>query len=282
MMMNIRRISIFCNDVTLSVLTAGPVDGKMVLLLHGFPECAESWSEQINYLAGLGYFVVAPDQRGYNESSAPDSIQDYKLETLALDMVSLVKFFRKEKVFLVGHDWGAMVAWYLITFYPERFEKALIASAPHWSVFRKYLFTHPQQILKSWYIFFIQIPCLPELIFKFHSYFVLSSMIKKHNYPVDKLDMLKDSWIKFNKLKSMLNWYRAMRHLKVKLPHRKLQLPTLIVWGNDDPFCMSEMAEMSRRRCEKSEVIIMKGVGHWPQHQNKYEFNSILKSYFNS
>lgn len=93
MMTAITRTTIFCNHISLSVLTAGPADGKMILLLHGFPESAESWNDQILLLAAQGFFVVAPDQRGYNESSAPDSIKDYKLDTLALDMLFFSKVF---------------------------------------------------------------------------------------------------------------------------------------------------------------------------------------------
>lgn len=281
-MTNIVRTSIFCNHITLSVLTAGPLDGKMVLLLHGFPENAESWTEQINYLAGLGYFVVAPDQRGYNESTAPESTKNYKIDILALDMLFLVKHFRKDKVFIVGHDWGAIVGWYLIAFFPETFEKAVMASAPHWDIFKKYLLSHPRQLLKSWYIFFIQIPLIPEFFFGFNSYTVLSSMLTKHDYPEDKLRDLRNSWIKHKKFSFMLNWYRAMRYMNIKLPKSKIQVPTHIVWGEKDPFCMSEMALMCKDYCQKSEVTIMKGVGHWPQHHNITEFNSILKSHFNS
>lgn len=281
-MTTISRSSIFCNQITLSVLTAGPRDGKMVLLLHGFPEDAESWTEQIHYLANLGYFVVAPDQRGFNESSAPEGIKNYKLDTLALDMLFLVKHFRNDKVLIVGHDWGAIVSWYLITFFPETFEKAVMASAPHWDVFKKYLLRHPRQNLKSWYIFFIQIPFIPEWFFGINSYSVLNSMIRKHQYPESKLIRLRDSWIKHKKLGFMLNWYRAMKYLNVKLPKSKISVPVHIIWGSDDPFCLSEMASMCKEYCETSEVTIMKGVGHWPQHHHINNFNSILKSHFNS
>lgn len=281
-MTDILRTSIHCHQITLNVLTAGPLDGKMVLLLHGFPERAESWTDQIHYLAELGFFVVAPDQRGYNESSAPDSIKAYKLNTLALDILFLVKHFRKDKVMIVGHDWGAIVGWYLITFFPETFEKAVLASAPHWHLFKKYLLSHSKQILKSWYIFFIQIPILPEWFLGLNSYQTLASMIKKNQYPESKIEELKQSWIEHKKLRFMLNWYRAMRYLKVRAPKFKIQVPTHIVWGEEDPFCLSEMAPMCKEYCLESTVTIMKGVGHWPQHQNSDEFNSILKAYFNS
>lgn len=281
-MTNITRTSILCNDIKISVLTAGPADGKMILFLHGFPESAVSWTEQINYFASLGYFVVAPDQRGYEQSSAPDSIKNYKLEVLALDMLNLVKHFRNEKVFIVGHDWGAVVGWYLITFFPDKFEKAVLASAAHWEVFKKYLLRNPKQLIKSWYIFFIQIPVLPELFFGFNNYFVLSSLIKRGQYPESKLDILKQSWIKYKKLTFMLNWYRAIRYLDLKVPNTKIQVPTQIIWGEEDAFCMSEMATLCTDYCQSGKVMVMKGVGHWPQHQKTLEFNSIIKSHFSS
>lgn len=280
MMTTIKRTTILCNHISLSVLTAGPADGKMVLLLHGFPETAESWNEQMIFLASLGFFVVAPDQRGYNESSAPDSMKDYKLETLALDMLFLVKHFRNDKIFIVAHDWGAVVGWYLITFFPETFEKAIIASAPHWDVFRKYLLSHPKQMLKSWYIFFIQLPFLPEFLFGYKSYSVLSKMLRNNAYPESKLSSLSQSWIKHKKLRQMLNWYRAVRYLKVKRPKSTIQVKTHIVWGEQDPFCLSDMAPICREYCKESKLTIMSGAGHWPQHQKSHEFNVILKSEF--
>lgn len=279
-MTTITRTTILCNHVSLSVLTAGPADGKMVLLLHGFPETAESWNEQMLFLADLGFFVVVPDQRGYNESSAPESTKDYRLDTLAMDMLFLVKHFRNDKVFIVAHDWGALVGWYLITFFPETFEKAVIASAPHWDVFKKYLVTHPKQILKSWYIFFIQLPILPEFLLRYRRYAMMSRMLKKNGYPEVKLSTLRQSWIKHNKLRSMLNWYRAMKYLDIKKSKSTILVPTHIVWGDNDPFCLSDMASRCREYCNESKLTIMSGVGHWPQHQKTHEFNLILKSEF--
>lgn len=279
-MTEISRASINCNHISINVVTAGPVDGKMILLLHGFPESAESWMAQIKYFADLGHFVVAPDQRGYNETSAPNSIKDYLLDTLAQDMLVLVKHFKKEKVFIVAHDWGALVGWYLITFFPENFEKAVIVSAPHWNIFKKYLLTHPLQIIKSWYIFFIQLPVLPELVFSLNSYSVLLSMLKKSNFPDDMALPLKQSLIKHKKLRFMFNWYRAMRYLKTKNMKTKIPVPTLIIWGEKDSYCLSEMAWLCRNYCDDSKVVILKDVGHWPHHQRPDEFNSLVEAYF--
>ena len=279
-MTKISRTFIHCNHISINVVTAGPTDGKMVLLMHGFPESAESWMAQIKYFADLGHFVVAPDQRGYNETSAPDSIKDYRLDTLAQDMLFLVKHFRNEKVFIVAHDWGALVAWYLITFFPDHFEKAVIAGAPHWNVFRKYLLTHPMQIIRSWYIFFIQLPVLPELLFSLNSYSIFLSMLKKSNYPDDKAQDLKHSLVEHKRLRFMLNWYRAMRYLKIKKIKTKISVFTLIIWGEEDSFCLKEMAWPCRKYCDDSKVIIMKDVGHWPHHQRPDEFNSLVENYF--
>lgn len=275
-MTSISRISIHCNHINISVLTAGPQDGKMILLLHGFPENAESWNKQIEFLAVKGYFVVAPDQRGYAHSSSPELVMSYQLDTLALDMLFLVKHFRKEKVYLLGHDWGAVVGWYLVSYFPETFEKAVLASAPHWDVFKKHLLTHPKQILKSWYIFFIQIPFLAEIFFKYR----LDKMIVHNRYPVEKVESLKKSWV--DRLPTMLNWYRAMKYLLVKLPKDKISVPVHIVWGEEDPFCLKEMAGDCTHYCQNSELTIMPKLGHWPQHESTHQFNEIIDSYFSN
>ncbi|HEX2979920.1 MAG TPA: alpha/beta hydrolase, partial [Anaerolineaceae bacterium] len=110
---------------------AGPVDGPLVVLLHGFPEFWYGWRNQIAPLAQAGFHVVAPDQRGYNLSDKPAGIGAYHLDALAADVLSILDHFKREQAFVVGHDWGAAVAWHLAIHHPERVERLAILNVPH-------------------------------------------------------------------------------------------------------------------------------------------------------
>jgi len=143
------------NGAKLNVLEAGPSDGPMVVLLHGFPDTALlSWCHQVDVLSKAGYHVIAPDQRGYNVSEKFEDIKSYHLNELTSDVIGLLDHFAVKKAFVVGHDWGAFVAWSVALNYPERVEKLVILNVPHPDIFRFYVFTNLAQLRKSWYIFF--------------------------------------------------------------------------------------------------------------------------------
>ena len=135
------------NGIRLNVVQAGPEDGPLLILLHGFPEFSYGWRKQIPFLAGAGYRVWAPDQRGYNISDKPEGIAAYTLDKLAADVVGLIDASGEERVFLVGHDWGAAVAWWVAAVYPERLAKLVILNAPHGSVMQKNLRKNWAQML---------------------------------------------------------------------------------------------------------------------------------------
>ena len=104
----------------LHVVAAGPDDGPLIILLHGFPEFWYGWRHQIGPLAEAGFRVVAPDQRGYNESDKPEGIAAYGLDELAADVAAIADAFGRETFDLVGHDWGGVVAWWTALRYPLR------------------------------------------------------------------------------------------------------------------------------------------------------------------
>ena len=161
--MDLRERYIETNGVKLHVMESGPADGPMVLFLHGFPEFWYAWRKQIGYFAERGYLVVVPDQRGYNLSDKPKGIAPYKIDELAKDAIGLIDFYKRDKVFLVGHDWGAAVSWWVAIKYPERISRLVIMNVPHTLVFRKHLFGTQKQMEKSWYIFYFQIPGAVEV-----------------------------------------------------------------------------------------------------------------------
>ena len=282
-MVEMKRSKIKVGDVSLSVLTAGPSEGTAVVLLHGFPERAASWHKQIDYLSSLGYFVIAPDQRGYEESDKPEAVSNYQLGILADDIIGLINHFNKESVYLIGHDWGCVVGWYLISFHSERFKEAILMSSPHWTIFKKNILTNPKQFLKSWYIFLIQLPKIPEFFIGSNNYKKFADEIKKsafnEEYPAQDLEELRLGWIKNKSMGYMLNWYRALRELKTPVLTGKIKVPVTILWGTRDPFLLLEMGQESLALCESAELVSLENTGHWPQHENALELQKHIDNW---
>ena len=150
-------------DVRLHYVEAG--DGPLIVLLHGFPEFWYGWRKQIEPLAAAGFRVIVPDQRGCNLSSKPRGVVSYALTELVSDVIAIADQLGQQRIFLAGHDWGAAVAWSTALLHPGRIEKLAVLNVPHPSVMRRYVYTRLPQALRSWYIFFFQIPWLPEVLF---------------------------------------------------------------------------------------------------------------------
>src|SRR5580704_9106978 len=155
--------------VKLHAVASGPKDGPVVVLLHGFPEFWYGWHRQIGPLAAAGFRVIVPDQRGYNLSSKPSGVASYALTELVSDVIAIADQLGQQKIFLAGHDWGAAVAWSAALLHPQRIAKLAVVNVPHPSVMREFLSMHPRQFFRSWYMFFFQLPYLPEAFFSaFH------------------------------------------------------------------------------------------------------------------
>jgi pimeloyl-ACP methyl ester carboxylesterase len=119
------------NGITLHTVQAGPADGPLVILLHGFPEFWYGWHEQIRPLAEAGFRVVVPDQRGYNLSDKPDGVERYRIDELSRDVVGLIDAAGREQAAVVGHDWGAAVAWWTALHHADRVSKLVAVNVPH-------------------------------------------------------------------------------------------------------------------------------------------------------
>ncbi|HOG12549.1 MAG TPA: alpha/beta hydrolase, partial [Smithellaceae bacterium] len=144
--MDLRERCIETNGIKLHVMESGPSDGPMILFLHGFPEFWYAWRKQIGYFADRGCLVVAPDQRGYNASDKPAGVAAYNIDELAKDIIGLIDAYGRKQVFLVGHDWGASVSWWVALKYPSRVEKLAILNVPHPKVMARNLFANQRQM----------------------------------------------------------------------------------------------------------------------------------------
>jgi pimeloyl-ACP methyl ester carboxylesterase len=269
------------NGIGLHVVQAGPADRPLVILLHGFPEFWYGWRHQIPYLAGAGYRVWAPDQRGYNLSDKPKGIAAYRSDDLAADVIGLIDAAGRDKAFLVGHDWGAAVAWWTAARYAERIERMVIMNAPHWRVMREHLERNPAQWLKSWYILFFQIPWLPE---------ALGRLGNRHPaafgrggagmYTNADPELYRKAWLQPNALTSMINWYRASaRKPSPPPPTPRISVPTLLIWGSRDAYLVREMAQPSIDLCDDGRLVFFENATHWVQHEEPAGVNRLIDDF---
>jgi pimeloyl-ACP methyl ester carboxylesterase len=251
------------NGIHFHAAMAGPEDGEPVFLLHGFPDAWFGWEAQIGPLVEVGFRVIVPDQRGYNLSDKPDGIAGYQMDTLVKDILGLADTLGYERFYLAGHDFGAMVCWNLALANPERIKRMVIANVPHPQVMSSYLRTHIQQMLKSWYAIFFQIPGLPEWVVKRNNWrFLISAM--PDDLSEEERDRHRMAWNQPGAMTGMMNWYRAF----FRTPKRTTQIstipvPTLILWGKQDPHLSYEMAELSIKLCDDGQLITFDNATHW-------------------
>jgi len=273
------------NGIELNVLSAGPTDGPVVILLHGFPETALlSWHHQIGPLANAGLHVVVPDQRGYNTSDKPQGISSYSADNLVRDIIGVLDHFHASDAFIVGHDWGGVVAWNLAIRHPERVKKLIILNAPHPGAFLPYATSHPSQLLKSWYIFFFQMPLIPEWYFSRENFRVgratmAGSSIKGKTFSRDEISRFIQAWSEKGAVTSTINWYRAAIQIEIlKRPNEPaiVQPSTLIIWGERDIALEKGLAEHSLELCEMGSALYFEDATHWVQHDKPAEVTQAI------
>lgn len=267
------------NGIKLNVARQGPVEGRPLLFLHGFPEFWYGWREQIPFFAEEGFRVLAPDQRGYNLSDKPDSISDYSIDKLTADVLGLIEQSGLERVNLVGHDWGGAVAWWIATFYPDYLNKLVILNIPHPSVFLQNIRSNPRQLVKSWYMMFFQLPWLPEALSSMNDFYAWKYMLRETSrhgtFSDEELERYVEAWSRPRAARSMLNWYRALLWNR---PDRtgentKVTIPTLILWGERDVAFASGVEEKTTEVCETVELKTFPESTHWVQHEQPDRIN---------
>ena len=268
-------------------MTDGPENGTPVILLHGFPEFYYGWKNQIPALVQEGFHVILPDQRGYNLSDKPKGISAYDVDILAQDIIGLFDHFGIRKAKLVGHDWGAVVAWTVAINYPARVEKLAILNVPHPDVMTDFVLNNSAQRKKSWYVFFFQIPMYVEWVLSKNNFEYLARMLthsgRKNTFTETDVIEYKKAWSQKGALTGMLNWYRAAmrRGLRFafnrkKSPARRVHVPTIMLWGKRDVALSSEMAQPSIDLCDHGELTFFDKSTHWVQHDAKEEVNQKL------
>lgn len=239
--------SLFMSLPTLHVhaLAAGPKEGPLVMLLHGFPEFSESWSEVLPLLAERGFRAVAPDLRGYGKTDKPK--HGYDVHTLARDVAAMIELLSKRgRAHVVGHDWGGVVAYHLAAYEPERVEHLAVVNAPHPEVMTLRLW-NPEQLLRSWYMLFFQLPLLPERVLTLREArliprMIAGSMKDRRRFPPERAEKYAQNFMQPGVASAALAYYREnlrgrlrpsrLRGIFERYP--KIRAPFRLVWGEAD------------------------------------------------
>jgi pimeloyl-ACP methyl ester carboxylesterase len=268
-------------------VTAGPKDGELVLLLHGFPEFWFGWRHQIGPLAEAGYRVLAPDQRGYNLSDKPRPVRAYGLDRLAQDVVEMIRAAGHRRAILVGHDWGAVVAWWTAVRSPTHVRALGTINAPHPLVMRRHLRTNRAQRRRSRYILSFQLPWIPEWKLRRHDWDMCVRALVRTSRPdtftTEDLAAYREAWNRPGAARGMLHWYRALLlRPSRRVPSARVLVPTMILWGCRDRFLGEEMVEPSLALCDRGQVERFPNGTHWVQHEEAEGVNRALLGFFRS
>jgi len=258
-------MQISVGELTFDVTVDGPEDGRPVLLLHGFPETARSWDSVRESLVRSGHRVIVPDQRGYSPGARPDGVEAYGMRPIVADALGILDALNVTTVDVVGHDWGANVAWCLATWHPERVRSLVAVSVPHPLAFGWAFRNDSDQQQRSSYILLFRIKGKAEKVLLADDARRLRAMLT--GLPPDSVEHYVSVLSQPGALTAALNWYRAMKRLDAAdLP--PVTVPTTYVWSTKD----LAVGEAAAQKCgvhvdSTYRFVILDGVSHWiPEH----------------
>ena len=284
----IEELTLAANGIRFHALAAGPEDGPLVLLLHGFPELARSWRHQLPALAAAGYRAVAPDLRGYGDTEIGGP---YDIGTLVDDVTGLIGVLGRRRGVVIGHDWGGAVAWATALRAPEAAERLVAVNCPPASALYDAMRRSPAQLRKSWYILFFQLPRLPERrLAKDHAAVVARALVggahRRGVWPPGELEAYRAAFARPGRAKAAIDWYRAafrgsFRRRRSHATRRRVTAPTLVLWGLEDRFLGRELVspDVLRRVLAEGnvpEVVLIEGAGHFLQNEAPDRVNAEL------
>jgi pimeloyl-ACP methyl ester carboxylesterase len=272
-------------DVRLHYVEQG--EGPLVVLLHGFPDFWFTWRHQIPALATAGFRVVAPDMRGYNRSSRPTGVAAYDSDLLARDVARLIEDRGERSAMVAGHDWGAAVAWATAINHPDAVERLAILNVPHPRRMIQGL-RRPRQLLRSWYMFFFQLPWLPEQVMRVRGWaflrYALQQDAREGAFTDADMERYVEAWEQPGAATAMLNYYRAAFRQTPRAAERRIrpiEAPTLVLWGEQDRALGKELAEPEARDVPNlQEVVRFPQASHWVQHDEAGRVSRLLVDFF--
>jgi len=284
---DVEIIRVAADGINFEVATMGQGD-RLALCLHGFPEHAYSWRYQMPLLARLGYRVWAPNLRGYGGTDSPRDISAYRTRTLVEDVIALIKASGARETLLMAHDWGGALAWSVALIQPQLLQRLVILNLPHPACFAREL-RRPVQLAKSWYIFFFQIPWLPEFLLGRRQGRATSELIRRTScnpvrFPDEVLEIYRQNAARPGGLRAMINWYRAAfrngglgRQRFRNVP--RITTPTLFLWGDADTALSIRTTCGTENYLSDLTFRVFPGVSHWIQQEAPEAVNAMLEAW---
>ncbi|MGI9065228.1 MAG: alpha/beta fold hydrolase [Pyrinomonadaceae bacterium] len=297
--MEIRHGYAKVNGIQLHYAESGSGD-DLVILLHGFPEFWYSWRHQLTAL-GQHFHVVAPDMRGYNLSEKPPRVEDYSTDVLASDVIGLIDHFGAAKAVIVGHDWGAGVAWAVAQKYPARVSKLAVLQVPPAAAWRANLTLG--QLLRSWYMFFFQLPRVPEWLISRKNFVSVEHVFKEKvvrngSFTDGDIEAYKAALRQPGALTGAINYYRAnvfrlmrrsnggrmARSVAGETKNKgRIRVPTLFIYGKQDFAILPETVRGVEKYIDAPyRELRIPDSGHWVQNEAIDEVNDALMEFLNS
>jgi pimeloyl-ACP methyl ester carboxylesterase len=254
----------------------------LVVFLHGFPEHWWSWRHQLRAFADAGFWAVAPDMRGYNESDKPLGTASYGVELLADDVAGLIRALGRETAIVIGHDWGGLVAWMFAQRHAAMVSRLGILNIPHPSVMIRG-FMRLEQLKKSWYVFFFQLPGgIPERAIAQNDWARLRATFAGDGMPEDEIETHIQAMRTPGAVTAGMSYYRsALRRLftgRTPKPQR-IDCPVLVIWGDRDRVLGKEMAEPPARFVPNARVEHIPEASHWVQSAAPERVNELLLAF---
>ncbi|GAC1473494.1 MAG: alpha/beta hydrolase [Candidatus Dormibacteraceae bacterium] len=274
------------NGLRFRTMVDGPAAGEMFILLHGFPEGAESWTKQVDALAKAGYLAVAPDLRGYGLTDAPEGVDNYAMDHLVEDVAALIKSFGRTEAHVAGHDWGALVAWFFAGRHPEMTKTLTALSVAHPAALAEASRVDAEQREKSRYVSLFLLEGKAEQVLADEDYKRLRGMFSlgpnPNAVPRGIADHFTRSLSRPGRLTAGLNYYRAnlgqgggaWASLTQEL---KITAPTTLVWGDEDPALGRQAVEATAEHLQGPfSLEVLEGAGHWLQFERPDEVSRAL------
>lgn len=273
------------NGLTFEVDQCGNGE-KFALLLHGFPESKHSWRFQLPLLAEMGYRAWAPNLRGYGKSGRPTSVSDYHIDKLVADVAGLIDASGAKETVLIAHDWGAIIAWHFAIKKVRPLSRLVIMNVPHPVCFARTMRSWAQ-LKKSWYMFFFQIPWLPERVLGARGAEAIGKAftemaVDKSRFPAPVVQEYRRNAQEPGALRAMVNYYRAAMRAgsKVMVPlPGTVDVPTLMIWGEEDTALGKETTYGTEELVRDFTIRYLPGVSHWVQQEAPERVNGMLAAW---
>ncbi len=271
------------NGIDFELAECGAGD-RLAICLHGFPELNYSWRFQMPMLAAKGWRVWAPNLRGYGASSKPDGVAAYSLANLTQDVAALIDAAAAEspvtEIMIIAHDWGAIIAWAFACLKLRHIDKLVIMNVPHPKVAEREI-RHWRQLKKSWYIFFFQLPRLPERMMAANGARGIKGAfynmaVDKSRFGKDVLQTYADAALRPGAITAMINYYRALLRVPIDLGDAGIDTPTLMIWGEEDSALNIRCTEGTEEWVPNFTLHRLPGVSHWVQQEAPEKVNALL------